>query len=68
MTDLATAYELAAEWHDKNARGCREIADDYLRVGDDTANKAYAAAQHHAASAAGLRLAAIEQRREGMVQ
>lgn len=63
MTDLATAYELAAQWHDKNARGCRDIADDYLRVGPDVARSAKEAAQHHAASAAGLRLAAIEQRR-----
>lgn len=64
MIDIATAYEIAAQWHDKNARGCREIADDYLRVGNDVANRAYAAAKHHDASAAGLRLAAIEQRRK----
>lgn len=64
MTDLAEAYELAAQWHDKNWRGCRDIADDYLRVGPDVAEKAKLAASHHAASAAGLRLAAMEHRRK----
>lgn len=66
MTDLAAAYELAAQWHDKNARGCRDIADDYLRVGPDVARSAREAAKHHAASAAGLRLAAIDMRRKEM--
>lgn len=66
MTDLAAAYELAAQWHDKNARGCRDIADDYLRVGPDVARSAREAAKHHAASAAGLRLAATEQRRKSL--
>lgn len=66
MTDLATAYELAAQWHDKNARGCRDIADDYLRVGPDVARNAKEAAKHHAASAAGLRLAAVELRRKAI--
>lgn len=65
MTDLATAYELAAQWHDKNSRGCRDIADDYMRVGPDTARRAREAAAHHYASAAGLRLAAMEWRRKG---
>jgi len=63
MTDLATAYELAAQWHDKNARGCRDIADD-IRVGVDIQVKAMVASKHHAASAAGLRLAATEIRRK----
>ena len=61
--DLATAYELAAQWHDKNARGCRDIADD-IRVGADIQAKALVASKHHAASAAGLRLAAMELRRK----
>ncbi len=65
MTDLATAYELAARWHDKHGRGAREIADD-IRVGKDIQEKARYAERHHAASAAGLRLAAIELRREGL--
>lgn len=66
MTDLAIAYELAAQWHDKNGRGCRDIADDYLRVGPDVARSAREAAKHHAASAAGLRLAAINMRRKAL--
>lgn len=65
MTDLATAYELAAQWHDKHARGCREIAEDY-RVGKDIQGKARCAERHHAASAAGLRLAAIDIRRKAL--
>lgn len=64
--DLAEAYELAAQWHDKNARGCRDVADDYLRVGHDVAKKAKEVAVHHAGSAAGLRLAAIELRRKAL--
>jgi hypothetical protein len=64
--DLATAYELAAKWHDKNARGCRDVADDYMRDGPDVARNAKEAAKHHAASAAGLRLAAIELRRKAL--
>lgn len=66
MTDLATAYELAAQWHDKNARGCREIADDDPRIAADIRERALTAAKHHAASAAGLRLAATEQRRRSL--
>lgn len=62
MTDLAAAYELAAQWHDKHGKGASEIADDH-RVGERVQSKARTAAQHHAASAAGLRLAAIEHRR-----
>jgi len=61
--DTAKAYELAAEWHDKNAKGCRDIAGDYLRVGTAVAQSANNAAKHHAASAAGLRNAAIQIRR-----
>lgn len=52
MTDLAAAYELAAQWHDKHSRGAREIADD-IRVGADIQAKALVASKHHAASAAG---------------
>lgn len=61
--NLATAYELAAQWHDKHGRGCREVAEDF-RVGNDVQEKARCAERHHAASAAGLRLAATEIRRK----
>lgn len=59
MSNLAAAYELAAQWHDKNARGCEEIANDDPRIAPDIRERALVAAKHHAASAAGLRLAAI---------
>lgn len=65
MIDLATAYCLAAQWHDARAKGSREIADD-IRVGGDIQEKASYAAKHHAASAAGLRLAAMEHRRRSL--
>lgn len=64
--DVATAYDIAAKWHDKNYRGCLLIADDYARVGADVAASAKAAAKHHAASAAGLRIAAVELRSKAL--
>ncbi|MFU0504091.1 hypothetical protein [Pseudaminobacter sp. NGMCC 1.201702] len=65
--DLAKAYEIAAEWHDKTAAGCRAIADDEPRIGADIRAKAKEAAKHHAGSAAALRLAAIEHRRNRLL-
>lgn len=61
MTDrqLADAYNLAAKWHDKNAADCSTIADDEPRIGAEVRRRAAEAAIHHRASAAGLRLAAI---------
>lgn len=59
-TDLATAYNLAAQWHDKQAAACRDIADDDPRIDATIRAKAAQAAIHHGASAAGLRLAASQ--------
>lgn len=64
MSDIAAAYELAAEWHDKNGRGCVAIAKDEPRIAEDVRERARQAAAHHYASAAGLRLAATERRRD----
>lgn len=55
--DKARGYELAAQWHDKQEKACREIAGD-IRVGAHVNLKAAVAATHHGASAAGLRNAA----------
>ena len=55
--DKARGYELAAQWHDKQEKACREIAND-IRVGAHVNLKAAVAATHHGASAAGLRNAA----------
>lgn len=55
---LADAYYLAANWHDKQAASCSAIAKDEPRIGADIREKARVAAIHHGASAAGLRLAA----------
>lgn len=60
----AQAYEIAAIWHDKQAAGCRAIARDEPRIAAHIRDKAAEAAKHHAASAAGLRLAAMELRRK----
>ena len=57
--DKARGYELAAQWHDKQEKACREIAND-IRVGSHVNLKAAVAATHHGASAAGLRGAASE--------
>ena len=55
--ETARGYELAAQWHDKQEKACREIAND-IRVGSHVNLKAAVAAVHHGASAAGLRNAA----------
>lgn len=62
-TNLATAYELAAQWHDKQAAACRDIAKDDPRIDAAARDRAAQAAIHHGASAAGLRLAASNIRR-----
>ncbi|MBX4941150.1 hypothetical protein [Rhizobium binae] len=58
MRKRAEAYYLAANWHDKNAADCEAISRDEPRIGKEMREKARAAAVHHKASAAGLRLAA----------
>jgi hypothetical protein len=55
---LATAYYLAAQWHDKQAAGCEAMAKDEPRLGPDIRARAAENARHHRGSAAGLRLAA----------
>ncbi len=62
-SQLADAYYLAAEWHDKQAAACRDIANDEPRLAKDIRDRAAQAAIHHDASAAGLRLAATQIRR-----
>ncbi|WP_142628100.1 hypothetical protein, partial [Rhizobium sp. P007] len=44
--DKARGYELAAQWHDKQEKACREIAND-IRVGSHVNLKAAVAATHH---------------------
>lgn len=56
--ELATAYYLAAQWHDKQAAGCEAMARDEPRLGPDIRARAAENARHHRGSAAGLRLAA----------
>ncbi|PTV72152.1 hypothetical protein [Agrobacterium pusense] len=63
--ERARGYELAAQWHDKQEKACREIAND-IRVGSHVNLKAAVAATHHGASAAGLRNAASELKRRNI--
>lgn len=63
MTNLATAYELAAQRHDKQAAGCEAMVRDEPRLGPDIRARAAENARHHRGSAAGLRLAATGLRR-----
>lgn len=58
--DKARGYELAAQWHDKQEKACRDIANDAPRIDAPTRAKAAVAAIHHGASAAGLRNAASQ--------
>lgn len=63
---LADAYYIAANWHDKQAASCSAIAKDEPRLGADIREKARVAAIHHGASAAGLRMAATEALRRNL--
>lgn len=58
--EKARGYELAAQWHDKQQKACRDIASDDPRIDVTTRAKAAVAAIHHGASAAGLRNAASQ--------
>lgn len=60
------AYDIAADWHDKQARMFMEMANDAPRTAESDRTKADYAAKHHAGSAAALRLAALNQRRKAM--
>ncbi|RJG46479.1 hypothetical protein [Mesorhizobium sp. DCY119] len=62
----AEAYELAAQWHDKQSAMCKTVSRDEPRLGADIREKASYAASHHAASAAGLRHLAVTMRRESL--
>lgn len=62
----ATAYDIAADWHDKQARMFREMSNDEPRTGDRDRARAGEASKHHAGSAAALRLAAINLRRKAL--
>ncbi len=64
--DKARGYALAAQWHDKQEKACREIAGDDPRLDAATRAKAAVAAIHHGASAAGLRNAASELKRRNI--
>lgn len=49
------AFDIVADWHDKQAALFREMSED-IRSGELGRAKAFASARHHAGSAAALRL------------
>lgn len=57
MTDQLDNHtlETVAQWHEKNAHQCREIAADDPRTSADARKRAATAAAHHSASAVGVR-------------
>ena len=66
--DEAWAYGSVAEWHDRQARLFREMADDEPRTAPDARKRAAEAATHHAASAAALRNRASDTLRQAIAK
>lgn len=64
--DEAASYDLVAEWHDRQAKLFREMADDEPRTGLGARERAKEASVHHAASAAALRNRAVSIRRAAL--
>lgn len=62
-SDAAASYEFVANWHDRQAKLFREMADDEPRTAEPARKRASEAAIHHAASAAALRNRAVDERR-----
>lgn len=65
MGDLTTAqaYDIAADWHDRQARTFLSMAKDEPRIDGPTRTRAAEAARHHSGSASALRLASLNLRR-----
>lgn len=61
-----TWMDEAATWHETQARQFWEIAKDDPRIDADARMKAAGAAQHHAGSAAALRVKASNHRRAAL--
>lgn len=58
-------FEIVADWHDKQARTFKEMAQD-VRAGELGRAKAAEASKHHAGSAAALRLHILNERRAAL--
>jgi len=69
MTNYRTieAFELVADWHEKQAKTFREMSED-IRIGKLMQLKAGEVAKHHAGSAAALRLRALNDRRKALAE
>ena len=58
----ARGIERAVDWHKKNGRICREIANDDPHFNEDDRRRARQAGMQHDASAAGLEKMLIDER------
>lgn len=63
----AAAYDFVADWHGRQAKLFREMAEDDPRTAEPQRKRAFEAAIHHAASAAALRNRAADDRRAALV-
>lgn len=62
------AFEVVAQWHDKNARLCIEASRDDPRMNEDDRRRAREASKHHAASAAAIRNKIIDEYRRAALK
>lgn len=60
------AFEVVAQWHDKQARLCLDVSKDDPRLNAEDRRRAFDAHRHHAASAASIRLKFINERRAAL--
>jgi len=63
--EARSPFEIVADWHDKQARTFKEMAQD-VRAGELGRAKAVEASKHHAGSAAALRLHVLNDRRAAL--
>lgn len=63
--EARSPFEIVADWHDKQARTFKEMAQD-VRAGELGRAKAVEASKHHAGSAAALRLHVLNERRAAL--
>lgn len=63
---VAQALYIAADWHDKQSRQFKDMANDYPRLGELVRAKAAAASKFHSGSAASLRVAAMGEERRAL--
>jgi hypothetical protein len=63
--EARSPFEIVADWHDRQARTFKDMAQD-VRAGELGRAKAVEASKHHAGSAAALRLHVLNERRAAL--